>query len=277
MQISIIDHRDYTKSLSEELKYHDCDVVIADSNIAFLNDKINTESEIFIVNEDSVEDIKQFNTHIRRLAYRYPYIVVLKDTDISVDCAVKINANKATSVNLDIKDCIHILEDYRNLDRLFHSFSDETKDFPSAGGVIAKSAFNQLFLSSLERAERYAERSFLLKITVDNYQDILTLDGAYAADYAVAKLSQELVHLRRQSDIIGQTSKSGFTLLLQRISNDDEPNDAANRFSQSLSQSTQIIPTGLTDIRLKVALLELPSGHLRIEKVVSPVAHGSNN
>ena len=40
---------------------------------------------------------------------------------------------------------------------LVERIGDDSEDFPSAGGVIAKSAFNQLFLSSIDRADRYGE------------------------------------------------------------------------------------------------------------------------
>jgi diguanylate cyclase (GGDEF)-like protein len=160
-----------------------------------------------------------------------------------------------------------------NADRLLtlvKRIGDDSEDFPSAGGVIAKSAFNQLFLSAMDRADRYGERTFILFISLSNYKDIKDHDGPKAADYAVAKLSQYLVLLRRQSDIIGQTAKYEYALLLQRPVYETEPVEAANRFAESLASFKEIASTGATNVEITVTLLSIPTGGKMIEHVVHP-------
>jgi GGDEF domain-containing protein len=147
---------------------------------------------------------------------------------------------------------------------------DDSEDFPSAGGVIAKSAFNQLFLSGMDRADRYGERTFVLFISLSNYKEILEMDGPYAAEYAVAKLSQYLVLLRRQSDIIGQTARYEYALLLQRPAYDTEPVEAANRFAESLSNIKDIVSSGSTEVKVTISLVDLPMGAKLIEHIITP-------
>src|SRR5690606_15726197 len=112
--------------------------------------------------------------------------------------ALKAGANDLMVKPLDASHLDVMMKNAKRLTSLMGKLGDESEDFPSAGGVIAKSAFNQLFLSGVDRADRYAERSFMLFINIDNRDEIIEQEGAYAAEYATAKLSQYLVRLRRQ-------------------------------------------------------------------------------
>ncbi|HEY0901751.1 MAG TPA: diguanylate cyclase, partial [Micavibrio sp.] len=170
---------------------------------------------------------------IRRAMRGYPYIILMSQ-EIPREDALRAGANEVMTKPLDPASLEGVMENADRLTALIKRIGDESEDFPSAGGVIAKSAFNQLFLSCIDRADRYGERSFLVFIGIKNYQDILSMDGAYAAEYASAKLSQYLVRLRRQSDIIAQTGKNEFCLMLQRPMYETEPMEAANRFADAL-------------------------------------------
>jgi GGDEF domain-containing protein len=143
---------------------------------------------------------------------------------------------------------------------VIRNLGDDSLDFPSAGGVIAKSAFNQLFLSAIDRADRYGENSYAVFIDVANYLDMMEKDGPYYADFAVAKMSQLLSQIRRQSDIIGQTGKNEYALLLQRPQYESEPVDAANRFAEELSKLKSIRESVESDPMINVRLLQLPTG-----------------
>ena len=136
--------------------------------------------------------------------------------------------------------------------------------------MIAKSAFNQLFLSAVDRANRYGERTYILFISLSNFKEIRNLDGIYAADFAAAKLSQYLVLMRRQSDIIGQTAKHEYALMLQRPVYDTEPVEAANRFADSLSGFKDISSGGAMSPQISVTLIALPTGEKVIQHNVTP-------
>ena len=148
---------------------------------------------------------------IRRSMRGYPYIALMShDTNLAE--AIKAGANGWLPKPLTADGLQGVVDDADRLITLVRRMGDESEDFPSAGGVIAKSAFNQLFLSAIDRADRYGERSFLVFIGVRNDKALRDQGGPYAADYAAAKLSQYLVRLRRQSDIIAQTGRAEYCL-----------------------------------------------------------------
>lgn len=207
--------------------------------------------------------------NIRRNMKNYPYIFLLSET-ISREEAIKSGGNDLIAKPLAPPTLANKVANAERLLGLVRRIGDDSEDFPSAGGVIAKSAINQLFLSSIDRADRYGERSFMLQIALSNYKEIRDLDGPYAAEYAVAKLCQYLVLLRRQSDIIGQTAKNEYTLLLQRPIYETEPFEAANRFAESLSKLKDIVSSGAAKVEITVSLIDVPAGELLMTHTVTP-------
>lgn len=204
---------------------------------------------------------------IRRAVKNYPYIVLMSQ-DMDQGEAMRSGANENMSKPLDASRLDTIMKNADRITKLITRMGDESEDFPSAGGVIAKSAFNQLFLSAVDRADRYGERSFLVFIGIKNYQELLDLDGPHAAAYSAAKLSQYLVRLRRQSDIIAQTGKSEYCLMLQRPQYDTEPLEAANRFAEALSQLNDITTAERVTVDIHVTLLEIPVGTRHVEHII---------
>ncbi len=206
---------------------------------------------------------------MRRSVANYPYILISSET-IPRSEAVQAGANDLLSKPIDPEAVFNSIDNAKRLIKVVQNLSDDSEDFPSAGGVIAKSAFNQLFLSAMDRADRYGEQTYILRIALSNHTEIASTDGIYAAEFAVAKLCQYLVLLRRQSDIIGQTGKNEYSLLLQRPEQASEPADAANRFAQQLSQYKDIDASGRVPVEITVSLLDVPSGEMRIEHVFKP-------
>jgi len=205
---------------------------------------------------------------IRRSVRNYPYVVLMSH-DLKREEAIKSGANDVMSKPLDAATLDLTMTNADRLTALMKRIGDESEDFPSAGGVIAKSAFNQLFLSAIDRADRYAERSFLVFIGIRNYKKVIENYGAYAVEYATAKLSQYLVRLRRQSDIIAQTGRSEFCLMLQRPQYDSEPIEAANRFAAALEKLEDICANDGDVIEVAVTLVSLPVGQLHAEHIVA--------
>jgi len=207
--------------------------------------------------------------NIRRSVGNYPYIFLSSDT-ASQEEAIKAGCNDLLKKPIDSAAFEKQIDHAQYFSDLVARIGDDSEDFPSAGGVIAKSAFNQLFLSAIDRADRYGEQTYTLFITMSNYRDILEMDGPYAAEYAVAKLSQYLVRLRRQSDIIGQTAKYEYALLLQRPLYETEPLEAANRFAEALSKYEGMVTNGPAKPEITVSLVEIPVGRKVIEHVIIP-------
>ncbi len=225
--------------------------------------------DAFLIDPAPTNSMRNFILDLRRKVPKYAYIYLFAG-NVSLEDAIKSGANDIFLKPVDPEIVDSKLDNITYLLNLVERISDDSEDFPSAGGVIAKSAFNQLFLSALDRADRYGEQTYILFISVSNYQEILEKDGAYAADYAVARLSQYLVRLRRQSDIIAQTAKYEYALLLQRPIYETEPYEAANRFGESLSKCQDIVSSGVTPVEITVSLIDLPVGQIRQQHVVKP-------
>lgn len=212
---------------------------------------------------------------MRRAIRNYPYIILMSP-DMQRDEALRAGANEIMNKPLNHSALEVVMDNAERLTSLIKRIGDESEDFPSAGGVISKSAFNQLFLSGIDRADRYGERSFLVFIGVRNYKEILAMDGAYAAEYATAKLSQYLVRLRRQSDIIAQTGKNEFCLMLQRPLYETEPMEAANRFADALRRFDDICASDNVKVEVAVTLIDLPVGHKHVEHIVTYTKQKAN-
>jgi hypothetical protein len=205
---------------------------------------------------------------IRRSVKNYPY-VVLMSPDMDQEEALKSGANDILAKPVSAAQLETSIDNASRLTKLIKRIGDENEDFPSAGGVISKSAFNQLFRSGIDRADRYGEQTFLVFIGIDNYKEILEMDGAYALDFTAAKLSQHLVRMRRQSDIIAQTARSEYCLMLQRPLYETEPVDAANRFAEALGRLDDICSNNLSQVSVYVRLLDLPIGSKIVEHILT--------
>ncbi len=215
--------------------------------------------DVVFVDPNPLTNARPLILNIRRALGAYAYIVLVKDIDVDVDFANS-GANFIIDKPYDAEIVANTLAGAGRITTYLSKLGDDSIDFPSAGGVIAKSAFNQLFLSAIDRADRHNESSYAVFIDISNYLDMSENDGQYYADFAVAKMSQHLSHIRRQSDIIGQTAKNEYALLLQRPQYETEPVDAANRFAEELSKLKSIKESVESDPQIKVKLIELPSG-----------------
>jgi len=270
MQIMIVDREDAAaQMLAGKLERFGHSVSHEPNKDKAVQRALAERTQVFLFDPSPVNMARNYILGLRRNLPNYPYIFSFSN-ELSVKEAIQSGANDVFSKPIDLESIEQKFQNADYLIKLVNRIGDDSEDFPSAGGVIAKSAFNQLFLSALERADRYAERTYILFISVSNYKEILEMDGAYAADYAVAKLSQYLVRLRRQSDIIGQTAKYEYALLLQRPQFESEPVQAADRFAQSLAQCEDIVSSGATPVEITVALAELPLGNIAQKHVLQP-------
>lgn len=235
-------------------------------------DRLSTQNyEAIIIPLPSNErDVTQpIISNIKRACHNDAYIITLTlgSNDLSFGANLTINAD---SITPDFAQ--QTVQKINNIKSLKNSIGNNTLDFPSAGGIIARSAFNQLFLSSLDRSNRYSEVSSIIEFSIDNYQQLYEYGGNYIADYAVAALSKKLVQIRRQTDIIGQIKNNCFSLLLQMPKNENEVIMAATRFSETLAQDQDIKAASPTPVNIKITLTELPTGQRDFEQIVTPSA-----
>ncbi|MDB5492032.1 MAG: response regulator [Micavibrio sp.] len=274
MKILVIDRDTVTTQLiSNKLQAYGHTVVVeAVKNNAI--ERLGIEKfDVIFIDPSPLTNARPVILGIRRSVRDYPYIVLMSQS-IDREEALRAGANDVLLKPLDSSALEKMVDSAERLTKLIRRIGDESEDFPSAGGVIAKSAFNQLFLSGLDRADRYGERSFQVFIGIANFNEIFTMDGPYIANTVAAKLSQTLVRLRRQSDIIAQTGKAEYCLMLQRPQYETEPLEAANRFAEALSKNDDLAMAGGTKVQLYVTLIDLPIGGKHADHMMNPGAGG---
>lgn len=275
MKILIID-RDpmFSNLLASKIKAAGHEVVLS----AIKNDgleQIGTNKvDVVFFDPSPMTDPKPIMLQIRRMVHTYPYMVMITQGG-DRESGIKAGCHDGMAKPLDPSALTTCLENAERMIDLIFRVGDESYDFPSAGGVISKSAFNQLFRSAIDRVSRYGESAQALFISIPNYEDIKLDDGKYAADYAVSKLAQNLVRLRRQSDILAQTGENEYALLLQRAQSSNESVEAAKRFAASLDNQDDITSNGVTDLFIDVTLIDIPSGALDYKRTSRIKAQGA--
>lgn len=260
MRILIVDRDELSsKMLASKLIAEGHEVVEQVSKNDALDMVTREHFDVLMIDPSPLTSPRPVILNIRRNIKNYPYIFLLSE-NTTLEEAIKSGTNDLLVKPLDVSGLPEKIASAAILSDLVQRIGDDSEDFPSAGGVIAKSAFNQLFLSALDRADRYGEKSYVLFIAIENVVELQSMDGPYVAEYALAKLSQLLVKLRRQSDIIGQTAKAEYALLLQRPMYETEPEEAAARFAEAMQEAVPGMASGATGIRLSLRLIELPTG-----------------
>jgi len=268
MKILITD-RDQLISQMISSRLQDEDIVVIEEPVkSDALERISKEAfDLIMIDPSPMKDAQAMVMNIRRNAYSAPYIIVLGE-ELDMESIVKIGGNNFLSKPIDPEQLQQKIKQAKMLQAYVGNLTDLSEDFPSAGGVIAKSAFNQLFLSAMDRGWRYEENSYVISFSIENYADIKKMDGDYHASYGVSKLASHLVHLRRQSDVIGQTAVNQYCLLLQRTMSPTEPEDAAKRFAATLDEIDDFLPPDGNSIKITVRLMSLPNGEVLFDQGV---------
>ncbi|MCB1651717.1 MAG: response regulator [Alphaproteobacteria bacterium] len=270
MKILIVDNEALTAQLIQSRMEPLGHQVTAEPSKNKAADRVKSgEYGIILLDPSPLTSPRPLIADIRRQAGNYPYIVILSET-IEEEVATQLGGNDLLKKPIDLEKLDEKVENAKHFAKLVKRITDDSEDFPSAGGIIAKSAFNQLFLSAIDRADRYGENTYLLFISLENYNEIYTANGPYAADYAVAKLSQFLVKIRRQSDIIGQTANNEYCLLLQRPLYETEPMEATQRFMEAIMGFEGFASLEAESIRIRTTLTQIPLGRRLIDQIFEP-------
>lgn len=265
MKLLIIDREDITAQIMASRLEPLGHKVITEAVKNNAAEKIaNEDFDVIFVDPAPLTSARPLILNMRRATNRYPYIIQI-GSDVQQVEAIQAGANDALLKPIDPDALDQKIDNAKYLTSLIKRIGDTSEDYPSAGGIIAKSAFNQLFLSAIDRADRYGERTYIVFISVSNYAEIFEKEGRNEADIAVAKLSKYLVRLRRQSDIIGQTTAYEYALLLQRPLYETEPHEAANRFAEAMTNFPDLFKKDGISPEISVRLISLPVG----ERVIS--------
>ncbi|MEZ0225046.1 MAG: diguanylate cyclase [Alphaproteobacteria bacterium] len=195
-----------------------------------------------------------------------PYLILLSKTGTTEE-AILAGCNDVLNKplsNVDLETKIGNAERIMEICRML-----ATEDnVHSSGGMIGKAAFNQLFLSAIDRAFRYGERSLIVFIEVTNHDEVVKAVGAPAFEETIKKLTEKMTFMRRQSDVIGRLGKETFAILLQRPQYETEPIDAINRFSEVLDKFYAAYEDKRGAPKLHLRLIELPQGSQRTDRRV---------
>lgn len=261
MKILVIDHDENTANLlKSRLEALGGQVTIVAGKSDALDAVEAKPIDMVFIDPAPLNNARQLIISLRRRIPTHTY-VVLMGIDVLPETGLTSGANDILNKPFAPD---HIAKRVENAQRLLDTqrrLNDPREDFPSGGGIIAKSAYCQLFLSAIDRADRYAERTYMMLISLRNYNQIKVQDGDYAADVVAATMAQQIVRIRRQSDILGQTAKYEYALLLQRPAYEAEPNDATLRFADTLANSDELARLTKVPIDILITLLEVPSGY----------------
>lgn len=195
-----------------------------------------------------------------------PYIMLLSKTATTEE-AILAGTNDVMNKPLSSQDLDVKIQNAQRLMDFCRMLAKED-NVHSSGGMIGKAAFNQLFLSAIDRSFRYAERSLIVFVTMTNHEEVLQAVGQEGYEETVKKLTEKMTFMRRQSDVIGRLGQKDFAILLQRPQYASEPIDAINRFSEVLDKFYQTFENKAAAPRLTLTLFELPMGAQHREKMV---------
>lgn len=192
--------------------------------------------------------------------------VIIMSHQLSLDEARAVGANDYIQKPFDAEAFKSKLGNLKKLGEFNRQLMDESIDFPSKDGVISKSAFNQIFISCLDRADRYGEATYLSFATVKNIDSIRAEHGDDVANEICENLKKYTMRIRRLSDIAGRTAENQICLMLTRPANADEPKMAITRFAESMAEYAELISTTDAKAVINVEMMAIPSGQITYSK-----------
>lgn len=177
MKILAVDRDEMiTKMIKSRLEPKGHQVFEETSKNAAIDRLANEAFDVIFLDPTPLTSPRPVILNMRRSVGNYPYIFLSSNTATQEE-AIKAGCNDLLKKPVDAEVFDKQIENAQDFSELVARIGDDSEDFPSAGGVIAKSAFNQLFLSAIDRADRYGEQTYALFITMSNYRDILEMDG----------------------------------------------------------------------------------------------------
>ena len=259
---------DTAEMIAATLANHQIEAVIEPiKNKAFDLMRQNDFDAIFI-DPAPQSDIRPMIIGMRRGNKNYPSVILTGHT-MSVETAQGFGANDGLTKPLNPDLVIKSLYNCARIRALYRQFGDESTDYPSRDGVIANSAFNQLFITCLDRADRYGEKSFLINVNVRNFGIIRADEGDEKATEIAGLMKKYITRIRRLSDIIGQTDDHEFTVMMLRPARADEPLMALNRFASEFAEVHDLISISKTTVEIEISLICIPSGEVIEQHLVN--------
>lgn len=261
MRLLVIDRDRVNAQLIEQrLETFGHQIVFEPAKNEALEKLIHEDFDAVLLDPAPLNSARPFVISLRRaLPRKFIYIMLMAYEGSRTD-AISNGMNDALPKPLDPDRLPVSVDNARRMLELIQRLADEGVDYPNMGGVLGKSAMNQLFLTSLDRADRYGEQSFMLFISIRNIAGLRGAVGEDGCEEIVVGLGSYLGKMRRQSDITGRVGPAEYGSLILRPVRETEPQDAAARFKDILSRdrSSLGLEGNLPD--LEVRLVHIPTG-----------------
>lgn len=266
MKILIIDRDEaHTQQMSKRLESMGYDVLVESKRDVAAQTLARENVGLVFIDPAPLSEPKQAISALRNAAQSNPYIVMMGheakedwlSTGVNIYIEKPLSGDTVESTALHAANFINLKNKLANID----------KDFPSGGGIIAKSAFNELFLSAIELADRRGDSTYCLFIGIENYKEILASESEYSIKQTTARLAHTLAKVRRQSDILAQTDDAEYVIMFLGASKIDEPEEATHRFIETFSSMTDMTSGEVSPVELSFHLIEIPTGVCYVEKI----------
>lgn len=269
MDILVIDRESLTNQLISSKLQARGHTVVTEPNKNEAFDKIkNGNFDCILLDPAPLSDARPVMIGIWKSlrAHTKPYLIMISKTATQEEAIasgtndVLLKPFSAADLDTKIGNAERLIEITRHLAK--------EDNVHSTSGMIGKAAFNQLFLSAIDRSFRYGERSFIVFLSMMNYDGIVTALGEAAAAETLQKLTEKVTSMRRQSDVIGRLGASDFGILLQRPQYETEPTDAFTRFYEIIDKFYNAFKDPAAAPQVELSLVSLPQGALHEERIV---------
>lgn len=269
MRVLIMDRdRLSTQLITNKLEKAGHEMVIEPAKREALQRIEEEHFDVMIVDPAPLPSAKPIAMSLRRMDLdHYVYMLLTSHKPVAHQ-VVRMGLNDYIAKPLDpstLKDKMGNAERLINFNK---KLRDESVDIRTKGEVFGKRPYVQLFLSALDRANRYSEQAFMLTIQLNNSEQIANNHGQEDTEELFQKISKFLSKLRRGSDFLGRTAPDEHCLLMQRPAAVTEPVEAAERFILAMREFETRPDIQKFDPQFQICLIELPSGEVLIDQFV---------
>lgn len=272
MRVLMIDRdREHATSLAEALEVAGVSVTSEPTRSkvnAWIAEQTQPFEAILIDPAPQQNELRPFIMSVRRQTAAFTPIIVIAHT-LDVPATFALGANDYVMKPASVTDVVKKIENAARLNAMTREMADIETDFPSKDGLIAKSAFNQLYIICLNRADRYGEFSYIITISIRDRDELLQKIGATRLAAVEETLKRTLARIRRLSDIAGHVGNGRFCIMLLRPVREDEPMLAVQRFSEAVRENMDLLTADAPDVHIDIELLEIPTGAQPYKKTLS--------
>ena len=169
MKVLIIDRdRLSTQLIQSQLEEMGHEVFVEQVKNDALEFMKQTPVHAVIFDPSPLTDPRPFVLGIRRVLPqgKYPYILLVSH-QATAELAAKAGANDFLTKPIDGHKLKAKMQNADRYAALSEYLGDFTTDYAYHNGVIQKSAFSQLYLSSIDRADRYGDKTYLIFFTYE--------------------------------------------------------------------------------------------------------------